>query len=185
MDLITIDWPFTIRVNSLGEPVEELWIPDPAGPKDLLEHAFDIPYGLPVAALLNDHGEYAFLALGHGPGLDWRRLVATANRHMRRNHDWANLLDDTTPGAMRSLRALTETWAAFAVPIEHSQDNGWPDEVAWNITWTQAGDPSAVPVTLLDLKTPLDDPHRLRNQVDDLRRQLRYALAELDEKEAR
>ncbi|MFJ9846320.1 hypothetical protein ACIRYZ_38950 [Kitasatospora sp. NPDC101155] len=184
MDLYVITWPFKIRVNSLGEPVEELWRPDPTNPQDLLDHAFDVPYGLPVAALLNDHdGEYAFLALGHG--LDWRRLVATANRHMRHKYDWANLLDDTTPGAMRSLRRLTETWAAFAVPLEHSQDNGWPDEVAWNITWTQADDPSAVPVTLLDLKSPLDDPHRLHGQVDDLRRQLRHALAELDAQETR
>ncbi|MFD7590662.1 hypothetical protein ACFV84_35090 [Kitasatospora sp. NPDC059811] len=171
MDLYVIAWPFEAGVNSLGEPVEELWLPDPANPQDLLDHAFDIPYGLPIAALLNDQNEeYAFLALGHG--LHWRRLVATANRHMRREHDWANLLDDTIPGAMRSLRRPTETWAAFAVPLEHSQNTGWVDEAAWNITWTQPGDPSAVPVTLLDLNGPLDDPNRLRNQITDLRAQV-------------
>jgi len=176
MDITAITRPFTVAVNSLGEPVEELWRPDPANRQDLTDHAFDIPYGLPVTRLYDDQGEEtAFMALGHH-GRSWRRLVATANRHMRREYGWANLLDDTTPCVLRSLRRLTEAWAVFAVPLDHSENPGWPDEAVWNLTWTQPGDPSAVPVTLLDLTAALDNPERLRRQVADLRARLDAAL---------
>ncbi|MER5641884.1 hypothetical protein ABT095_33725 [Kitasatospora sp. NPDC002227] len=172
MDLPAITTPFAVSVNSLGEPVEELWRPDPANRQDLIDHAFEIPYGLPVTWLQNDQGEeIAFMALGHH-GRSWRRLVATANRHMRREYGWANLLDDTTPCVLTSLRRLTETWVAFAIPLDHSENLGCPDEAVWNLTWTQADDPSAVPVTLLDLTAALDNPDRLRRQIAHLKAQL-------------
>ncbi|WBP92205.1 hypothetical protein [Kitasatospora cathayae] len=163
MDLTPIAWPFKTGVNSLGEPIEELWLPDPANPQDLIDHAFEIPYGLPVTWLQDDQGdEIAFMALGHH-ARNWRRLVATANRHMRHEYGWANLLDDTTPGVLSSLRRPTETWVAFAIPLDHS----------------------AVPVTLLDLKAALDNPDRLRRLAADLRFQIADLQAQLAEHAAR
>lgn len=180
MDLTASTRPFTVAVNSLGEPVEELWRPDPVNEKDLIDHAFEIPYGLPVTWLQDDQGEeIAFMALGHH-GRSWRRLVATANRHMRREYGWVNLLDDTTPCVLKSLRRLTEAWVVFAIPLDHSENLGCPDEAVWNLTWTQPDDPSAVPVTLLDLKAALDNPERLRRLAAGLRFQVAELQAQLD-----
>ncbi|WP_404871043.1 hypothetical protein ACI1MP_38145 (plasmid) [Kitasatospora griseola] len=173
---------FTPALNEAGLPFEDIWHPDLGDLQELADLGFETPYGLPVSALTTDREtETAFIALGHDLG--WRRLVATANRHMRRTHDWVNLLDDPTPGVLTSLRRTRESWAVFTVPNIHTELTDWRDEAAWHLTYTEAGDPAATPVTLLDVTTPLDDPRRLRRQVAHLQAQLWAASTQTPAKE--
>lgn len=161
---------FVPALDQLGNTIEAVWKPATATPTELAEHGFEQPYGLPVTWLGNeDDGLTDYVALGHQ--VDRRRLLATANRIARTTEQWANAIDDPTPGVLFTVlnHPPVEKWAVFVEPAEGTEVSHWPGDGAWYLESATADDPSATAITVFDLQSVRDDVHRLHRQVEHLR----------------
>jgi hypothetical protein len=162
---------FAPALDKQGRPVEAAWTPATATAKELGAHGLEAPYGVPMTWLESEEdGITAYVALGHH--VDRRRMLATANRIARHGADqWANAIDDTTPGVLFSLfqHPPVEKWAVFVEPADgHEDDNRW-GESAWYLETTAASDPAATAITVFDVQPVRDDVQRLQRQVEHLR----------------
>jgi len=158
----TTDLPYTISTTADGTPQEELWAP--ADTADALSGGFRHWYGVTLSAVgPEDEPPVEFLALGHD--VSRRALVAAANRWMRTYWQWPNLLNDTGHGAINALRPPAN---ALVVLLRATAAAGSAYEGTWQAVTVTQDVPGAIAVTALDLRGPLENPARLRAQVDDL-----------------
>jgi hypothetical protein len=158
--------PYTITTTADGQPQEEVW--QPKDTMDAVEGGFASWYGTVLCGIgPDDEPPLEFIALGHDAPV--RALVAAANKWMRHYWSWTNLLDDTTYSALRALRRPANT---HVVLLRATPAAGGEFEGTWQAVTVPEDTPGAVPVTVLDLRGPLDDPRRLRDQVEDLKHRL-------------
>jgi hypothetical protein len=97
-------------------------------------------FGIPVVYYGED-GD--MLALGHH---DPRRAIAAFNRHARKFCGLLNLEDHRHAQAQHWLDGVTHAWFVFTRP---NPDEGDDPDYVWYAVPATAGNPNAVPVTLL------------------------------------
>lgn len=99
-------------------------------------------FGIPVAYYGEDS---RMIALGHHPE---RKALAAFNRHARTFIRFPNVADDRSAEAAYWENAIEHLWATFTAP-DPADPTEYPKGF-WYVQFADAGQPGALPVTVLD-----------------------------------